>query len=177
RFRQSRTAPRCRRPRPTRWAIPPSSASGPRGNVSATQSPAEGFDPMMRLLLLGLILFASGCGKEAEYKGRPVHAWASALQDSAPMARRDAAAALGEIGAAAKSAVPDLAQALHDPDVGVRIKVAAALWGMGAAARAAVPDLLTAVHDPNIEVRLNAVGALGEMHRAESLPALREALK
>src|SRR5262245_7401725 len=117
----------------------------------------------MAILAAGvfLTLLLIGCGKEAAYGNRPVSAWRKDLKDPDPQVRREAAEALGEIGAKAKAAVPDLGEALNDPDDRVRIKVSLALWSIGASVKGAVPNLIAALNDRNAEVRLNVAGALG----------------
>src|SRR4051812_42801571 len=56
--------------------------------------------------------------------------------------RRVAARKLSELGAAAKSAVPDLVAALKDQDLGVRTNAVNALAATGGEAKELVPALL-----------------------------------
>ena len=58
-----------------------------------------------------------------------------------------AAAVLGQIGPAAKDAVPALVQSLGDPNPFVRGMAARALGGIGRAANAAIPALIQALQD------------------------------
>ena len=69
--------------------------------------------------------------------------------------RRQAAVTLGEAGAKARQAVPELAAALEDPDDAVRIQAANALWSIGAEARGAVPALTAALFPMHVLVRVD----------------------
>src|SRR5688572_444574 len=91
-----------------------------------------------------VVLILVGCGRAPLSRGKPVGHWQQALQDPRAEVRREAAEALGELGADAKAATLDLAAALKDKDDGVRVKAANALWSIGAAASAAVADLIGA---------------------------------
>jgi HEAT repeat protein len=59
--------------------------------------------------------------------------------------RRSAAEALGKLGPAADSAVPELARLLGDPEAFVRVSAAEALGRLGPAAGAAVPELMKSI--------------------------------
>ncbi len=112
------------------------------------------------------------------------------LKDEDEEVRRDAAAALGDIGPAAaknKDAVPALIVALKkDEDEEVRRNAATALGKIGPVAaknKDAVPALIIALKkDVDEEVRRNAAIALGKFGPAaaknkDAVPALTEALK
>ena len=74
--------------------------------------------------------------------------------------REQAARSLGEIGAAAKEAIPALTKALSDREWQVRTAAATALGEMGALARSAVPALKAAAADQEAYVRAAAERAL-----------------
>src|SRR5579871_4241735 len=108
-------------------------------------------------------------------------------------ARQNAARQLGNLGLAARGAVPGLGKLLHDQyaevrgaagkalgqigkpsvsvlvealkdrDAGVRIRAAQALGQAGPDAKEAVPALIEALKDKQVEVRIAVVDALGEM--------------
>jgi HEAT repeat protein/lysophospholipase L1-like esterase len=85
---------------------------------------------------------------------------------------------LGELGPAAREAVPALTEALADANAAVRWRAAKALGRIGPAARKAAPLLATLTRDPQGNVRAAAVTALVrvEPDLGLSLPALRAAL-
>jgi HEAT repeat protein len=74
--------------------------------------------------------------------------------------RKTAAEALGNIGPAAKDAVPALTNALHDVDHRVRGQAAAALGKMGTEAEDSMPALTEALKDKDADVRAKAEEAL-----------------
>jgi HEAT repeat protein len=90
--------------------------------------------------------------------------------------RWKAAEALGNLGAEAAAAAPQLAQGLKDRDEVVRWRCAEALGKIGAAAAAA--DLAGALRDRNGLVRSEAAKALGRLGlpAREAAPALAELL-
>ncbi|NEU72804.1 NACHT domain-containing protein [Hassallia byssoidea VB512170] len=87
-----------------------------------------------------------------------------ALKDTSWQVRRSAAEALGNIGAEASSAVPDLIAALKkDRNYTMRRSAAEALGNIGMKASSAVPQLIAALKDENFKVRGSAAEALGKM--------------
>ncbi|MGI2904333.1 HEAT repeat domain-containing protein [Tolypothrix sp. VBCCA 56010] len=87
-----------------------------------------------------------------------------ALKDTSWQVRRSAAQALGNIGAEASSAVPDLISALKkDRNYTMRRSAAEALGNIGMKASSAVPQLIAALKDQNFKVRGDAAEALGKM--------------
>ena len=64
---------------------------------------------------------------QPSYLGVATGDWVAALKSSDSLERRLAAHALGEIGPAAREAVPALIEALRDPESFVRVWAAAAL--------------------------------------------------
>jgi hypothetical protein len=110
--------------------------------------------------------------KEAVYQGKTVSQWVEALKDKDDRTRRGAAIALGQIGPAAKDAVPALIEVLKDKDDRVRNYAASALGKIGPAA---VPALMEALKDKDINVRNAAVRALGQIGPAAkaAVPSLK----
>ncbi len=97
-----------------------------------------------------------------------------------PASRWMAIVALGEMGAAARAAVPHLVEALEDGDPAVRWDAAKTLGKIGPAASAAVPALAALVNDPGDTVaRQYAVVALGRIgpNAKGAVPCLIHALK
>src|SRR5205085_4604058 len=86
--------------------------------------------------------------------------------------RQAAATALGQIGPAAREAVPALTPLLRDPDGDVRSAAFQALGRIGPAAAAAVPALVEALADP--ARRGPAAEALAAIGPA-AVPELRKA--
>lgn len=94
-----------------------------------------------------------------------------ALQDSDDDVRRNAAAALGQMGGAAKAAVPDLIEALKDDKV--CDSAINALGGIGSEAEAAIPALVELLKDDNLwQTVAYTLGAIGKA----AVPALIAAL-
>ncbi len=113
---------------------------------------------MKRFLgLIGIVLFTTtACGGD-------VGELVKQLKDGDNEARRAAAKALAEGGAASKDAVPALRDALKDHDMFVRRFSAQALGAIGPAAGSAVPALTAALDDPRKEVQESAAHALGKL--------------
>ncbi|MCC3507422.1 MULTISPECIES: HEAT repeat domain-containing protein, partial [unclassified Microcoleus] len=74
-----------------------------------------------------------------------------------------AAFALGNIGAEAKTAVPQLVSLLKDSDANVRSRAAYVLGNIGAEAKTAVPQLVSLLKDSDADVRSSAADALGNI--------------
>ena len=104
----------------------------------------------------------------------------SALRSEDSGVRRQAAAALGKIGPAAKAAVPALIKVLKEnyESIEVREQAEAVLGKIGPAAKAAVPALIRVLKDKYelTEVREQAATALVKIG-SEAAPALIELLK
>jgi len=96
------------------------------------------------------------------------------LKDSDRRVRSTAAEALGDIGPAAKEAVPALIAALKDSEWHVRDSAEEALEDIGPAAKKAVPALIAALKDSDKKVREFAAKSLGEIGPAakKAVPAL-----
>lgn len=90
------------------------------------------------------------------------------LQDSDPGVRAWAAQDIGDLGAAAATAVPRLRAMLHSADAGSRASACGALGGIGFPARAALPDLRNALDDSSPEVRQAARAAIASIGRASA---------
>lgn len=91
--------------------------------------------------------------------------------------RAAAARILGELGPAAKDAVPGLQEALLDADKDVRRAVARSLGDIGRAAKPAVPALGKALKDGDAAVRQSAAYALGRIGDPAAKPFLEAAKK
>jgi len=127
------------------------------------------------LLLAALPLCALHAEEEPTYEGKTVSEWIEALKDEDKDVRSGAAEALGEIGPAAKPAVPALIEALGDEDSRVPV-FAAALVKIGADA---VPALVVALKENKRQVRpwaASILARIGPDARA-AIPALVEALR
>jgi HEAT repeat protein len=150
---------------------------------------------MRRLSTLGVVLAAAGfcVAAPGEHKTPTIPELIQQLSSNDYQIRQRAARRLGNLGLAARDAVPALAKALHDPmpdvrgpagkalgqigtpavpaliealrhkDNGVRDRAARALAQCGPDAKEAVPDLIAALKDRQTDVRVAAVDALGEM--------------
>jgi len=155
------------------------------------------------LTICAVAALATGCGKK--HDGKTIGAWQKglgsekesertaavaalteigpeavpalieALEDEDKMARRNAAKALGRMGAGAKEAAPALLKALNDDDFDVRLNATEALGGMGADA---VPALSQGLEAADATIRRNAAVALTKMgpEAKEALPKLNKAL-
>jgi HEAT repeat protein len=85
------------------------------------------------------------------------------LKSSKPGERLKAARALGELGVAAKDAVPMLTEVLSDDEFFVREGAAEALGSMGHWASTSVPALLAALRGPELTLRDRALDALASI--------------
>ena len=116
---------------------------------------------MERFILLGLLVWLSGCGKGNEPYSVP--GLTESLKSPDPAVRYDAVRHLGKYGSEAKDAVPALTTALADRDSAVRMAAAYALAKIGPEARDAVGALRKAARDKDSEVREAAVYALQQV--------------
>jgi HEAT repeat protein len=92
--------------------------------------------------------------------------------------RTRAARALGDLGPAAKAALPNLIDALQDPGSTLRYWAVRALGEIGSEAEAAVPYLIDALNDPDSDaVRSAAANALTRIDPRGAVSVLIEALK
>jgi WD40 repeat protein len=139
--------------------------------------------PLMAALLLSCPL-ARGQGAlppktgEADQE-KMVRKLVAALQNKDWYTRHRAAWDLGDMGPAARAAVPALAKALTDPDRWVRNSAALALGKVGTAANEAIPALIAAVTDKQRTVRESVAKTLLDLAPApaEAVPALSALLK
>ena len=93
------------------------------------------------------------------------------LKDTNPDTRREAAAGLGELGLAARSATASLIEALGDENDAVR---RAARGGLVQLGPDIVPDLMEALRNRNANVRSSAIGGLADLgpDADEAIPAI-----
>jgi uncharacterized protein (TIGR03067 family) len=124
---------------------------------------------MTGLLLAGARTGTAGepASAETAQQDQAVRRWVARLADADWFERHRAAQKLGDLGPAAKPAVPALAAALKDPERWVRASAAEALGKIGPASRTAVPGLLTATRDPESLVRAAAGKALAGIGPAD----------
>ncbi len=103
----------------------------------------------------------------------------SALSDSDEVVRSRAATAIGNLGADAVVAVPQLAAGLKaDPAKEARETAAHALGGLGIVAKDAGPEIVNVLkHETDAHRRGYVARALGNTGDPASLPVLEEALK
>ena len=118
---------------------------------------------------------------QPSYLGVATGDWVAALKSNDPVERRLAAYALGEVGPAAREAVPALIEALLDPASFVRVWAAAALARVQPENPDAIRALAAATHDGISFVRSLAawhLGCLGPSHLGIEwvTPDLRELL-
>jgi HEAT repeat protein len=105
---------------------------------------------------------------------------AELLSDPDEKLRRGAAEFLGEMGPAARAALPALRAALADrAAAAVRVAAAEAVWRIDRDARAAVPALIAALRNRNDQFRDRAAAALGQIgpDAREAAPALAEVVE
>lgn len=105
-----------------------------------------------------------------------IHAFILSLEDEDPVARKEAAKALGCLGPEAQEAVPALIQTFGDEKGWVR---SAAAWALGQMGSEVVPTLARTLRDQDANVRIAAAWALGEIgpQATEAIPALVYALE
>lgn len=129
--------------------------------------------------LLIVLSLAPVRGEVPEFLGKPLTAWAQDLSSSDARVRRSGAFALGRLGPAAVTALPQLIEALADRDAGVREAAASAVGEIGPEARDALPTLLDRLsRDPEPRVRRSAACAVGGLKApaATGSSALEKAL-
>ena len=108
------------------------------------------------------------------YLGTSIAGWLEALSSSDPIQRRLGAYALGEIGAAASDAAPNLATAVEDPVGFVRVWAAAALAQMAPSGGETVGVLSAELGNELAFVRSLAAWHLGRLGPA--FPGIDQAL-
>src|SRR5262249_19434764 len=102
------------------------------------------------------------------------------LQDEIELVRFHAAVALGNLGCAARSAVPALIRtALRDEEPAVRLEAAMALWKIDHKGPLVVPALNKALADDNELICWMAADRLGQIgpEARDAVPALQQALR
>jgi HEAT repeat protein len=130
---------------------------------------------MRHVVALGVVLTtASLC--VAEQKPATISNLIQQLSSNDFHLRHAAARQLGNLGLAARDAVPSLGKALHDPFAEVRASAGKALGQIGAPA---VGELVKSLKDRDSGVRIHAAQALGQAgpDDKEAVPALIEVLK
>jgi HEAT repeat protein len=127
------------------------------------------------VLALGFLAFANLV--RAEDRSEDVRKLQISLKSEKPAERVASARILGEIGPAAKTAAPALAEALKDGERDVRMNAAQSLGYIGPGAKVAAPALITALQDKDSLVRRAAAFALGKVGSLEAEGALKAARK
>lgn len=104
--------------------------------------------------------------------------WVKSLNSRDPILRVEAIDAIGEIGPAAKSAVPMLVEALKDENESIRKGASDSLGKMGPSALAATDALSKLLNDENLDVRISGIHALGRIGPGanSAVPSLRKTL-
>lgn len=158
---------------PTREVASVSAAAAteapPLTRRSDATTPRQALVAAVLLLLLFYIDWKLPSFEDRAAYSRAEAQWLAALRDAHPSVRVFAARALGEIGPAAKAAIPELTASLNDPDPIVRKEAASALGKFG---REAMPAM-AAIHrvqkiDDNPQVRVAAEQALVQIRAAGS---------
>jgi hypothetical protein len=118
---------------------------------------------MKRLMVLTLLgFFCLGCDalvrEEAEYQGVPTSGWVDRMKHDDVEVRREAAAALGELGTTeVHQTLPVLIEALKDSDRHVKLNALGSLDKLGAKARKARTAVAKAINDPDKIVANKAI--------------------
>ncbi|HZV05389.1 MAG TPA: HEAT repeat domain-containing protein [Gemmataceae bacterium] len=132
---------------------------------------------MRGLIALGLVLSSAGlCLAAKEQKPATIPDLIGQLSSNDSLTRQRAAKQLGNLGLAARDAVPVLGKLLHDAYPDVRSSAAKALGQIGTPA---VPTLIEALKDPEIKnhARIaNALAWIGPLAK-EAVPVLADLLK
>jgi HEAT repeat protein len=132
------------------------------------------------MLVFGLVLYALGfLDNPKDNKKAWIEEQTKVLDTNLDQyARKMAAERLGDMGPAARSAVPVLIQALKDWDFLVRHRAAEALGKIGADPETVVPALTASLGDKHPIVRAMAAESLGKFGpaAASALPTLRKQL-
>ncbi len=132
---------------------------------------------MLRLIALGVVLAAANlCTAAPEQKPATIPDLIRQLSSNDFHIRQHAAKQLGNLGLAARDAMPALAKALHDPMPEVRTNAGKALGQIGTPA---VSELVKALKDRDADIRTRAARSVGQAgpDAKEAVPALIEALK
>jgi len=95
------------------------------------------------------------------------------LQDNSPL-KLLAVNILGEIGASAKSSVPEMLKLLNSADPEVKDTVITSLGEMGPAAKAAEPQLLEILKNSKGKTRNSAVYALSKIESQKAITLIKE---
>ena len=118
---------------------------------------------------------------EPAYDGKPLGYWVTQSKDKDRAVREAAADALGEIGPAAKAAVPALVELLKDKERQVPFVAAVALGKIGPAAKGATPALMEMLKGKDKIARSAAAWALWNIGdpkaKEEALRTLADLLK
>ena len=143
-------------------------AIGRVGGVPALAEAMKSPNPATRVAVLGVLW---GSPRDPLNDERKMAILVSALRDPSPQVRKNAARALGGMGAAAAPAVPALSAALYDGDGSVRLAAVDSLAQVGA-----VEELAKAISSTDATVRRLAISKLPSFG-ARAIPVLTAALE
>jgi HEAT repeat protein len=131
---------------------------------------------MRCLFTFGCLVLLLGSAPAADPPPDSVADLVRKLQDEEGFTRLHAAHKLGDMGLAAREAVPALAKALRDPVVEVHVRAAKSLAAIGTPA---VPALIEALKHPELKSRAAVAQALAWIGSPakDAVPALIELLK
>jgi HEAT repeat protein len=104
------------------------------------------------------------------FAGKPLSHWVGLLKDDNPLLREEAVAVLGEMGEAAREALPVLRPLLKSTDPRLRARATVAVWKIERQSKDVLPVVLDILRGPDREPRLLALQVLDQMGTA-ALPA------
>lgn len=149
-----------------------------RQALNVVTQAVESDDPLVRLAATWALVQLDP--QNPDYVKNAVPRLTAALERPEPRIRLQAARTLGQLGAAARAAIPALQKRVaEDPELEVRIAAAAALAESGADAAPCVPCLLELFNEPHADARrtvLYALGRIGPLAR-EAIPLLRREIQ
>jgi HEAT repeat protein len=129
------------------------------------------------LAALGALVALAGMSQTAARSAAPpstlersLVAWLGDLKDRDVLVREEAVEMLGQMGTAARAALPELKKLVADPNRALRTRAALALWRIGGDARPAVAVLTANLRDGDLSMRREALLALGQLG-TEAVPA------
>src|SRR5262249_8842844 len=117
------------------------------GDDRLLRVPNRGGPVLTRLSLgLGVLLLMVGLAPAAPEEptppGTPLRDWVEALKDRDPFVREEALLVLGDLGPAARDAVPAITPLLTEDAAFVRVRAALALWKIDRRGKETVPVLV-----------------------------------
>jgi len=126
---------------------------------------------------LACLLLATAASARQDAGSTEVQSLQASLKSPEVPVRASAARILGELGGAARPALPDLLAALADENRDVRLSAATAIGMIGPPAPDAVPPLVGLLKDREWQVRRAAATALGRLRDKSAEEPLKAARK